>query len=99
MHPKDLVFETFRQKFGVEPAHMARAPGRVNLLGEHVDYNDGFVLPAAIDRATYVAFAPSSHGEMSVSALDFEQRAVFSARTLEAKQCLDGAALPAWARY
>ena len=41
-------------------AAVARAPGRLNLLGEHTDYNDGFVLPIAIDRATYVAVAPAA---------------------------------------
>ena len=64
-----------------------------------MDYNDGFVLPAAIDRATYVAFSPASNGHMSVWALDFAQGAVFSLRTLEAKQSLNGSALPGWAKY
>ena len=50
----------FEEKFGHKPAHITCAPGRVNLLGEHVDYNDGFVLPAAIDRATYLAFSPTN---------------------------------------
>jgi galactokinase len=52
MNMIDELTQQFRNKFGHEPAHIARAPGRVNLLGEHVDYNDGFVLPAAIDRVT-----------------------------------------------
>lgn len=47
----------FRRRFGAE-ARVSRAPGRVNLIGEHTDYNDGFVLPMAIDRMTRVAFAP-----------------------------------------
>ena len=45
MNMIDQLAETYREKFGHTPAHFARAPGRVNLLGEHVDYNDGFVLP------------------------------------------------------
>ena len=47
----DQITSRYKETFGHAPAHIARAPGRVNLLGEHVDYNDGFVLPAAIDRA------------------------------------------------
>jgi galactokinase len=50
--------ERFRGRFGRPPAHVVRAPGRVNLIGDHTDYNDGFVLPVAIDRATWVAAAP-----------------------------------------
>lgn len=89
----------FRQKFGQPPAFLARAPGRVNLLGEHVDYNDGFVLPAAIDRATYVAFRPSPNEHTVLWAADFGQQAVFSPRTLESKTQPDGSPLPDWARY
>ena len=48
----EQITNIFSETFGEKPAHLARAPGRVNLLGEHVDYNDGFVLPAAIDRST-----------------------------------------------
>lgn len=48
----------FRLAFGVEPVRFYAAPGRVNLIGEHVDYNDGFVLPCAIDRETIVAVGP-----------------------------------------
>jgi len=53
-----------RQAFGLRfpshdaPARIFRAPGRTNLIGEHTDYNDGFVFPAAIDRATWIAIAP-----------------------------------------
>lgn len=48
----------FGTAFGGEPARLWRAPGRVNLIGEHTDYNEGFVLPFAIDRATTVALVP-----------------------------------------
>ncbi|XP_052870487.1 galactokinase-like [Anopheles cruzii] len=46
--------ETFRNTFGAEPDLAACAPGRVNLIGEHVDYNDGFVLPMALQMATVI---------------------------------------------
>jgi galactokinase len=89
----------FQERFGHAPLHIARAPGRVNLLGEHVDYNDGFVLPAAIDRATYIAFSPATDGECSLWAADFDQRAVFSLKTLDDKKPSADSALRGWARY
>lgn len=49
------IRELFRQKFGAEPTVASVAPGRINLIGEHTDYNGGFVFPAAIDRLAYVA--------------------------------------------
>ncbi len=50
--------ETFRAAFGADPAGYSRGPGRANLIGEHTDYNHGFVLPFAIDREIVAAFAP-----------------------------------------
>jgi galactokinase len=47
--------ESFRQAFGHDPDFVARAPGRINLIGEHTDYNGGFVLPVAIDRTVLIA--------------------------------------------
>jgi galactokinase len=99
MHPKDFVRETYFKKFGAQPAYIARAPGRVNLLGEHVDYNDGFVLPAAIDRTTYIAFAPANSEHTTLEAADFGETAVFSLDTLATKSQTDGSAMPEWARY
>jgi galactokinase len=52
----DGIAREFTRRFGKEP-HIFSAPGRVNLIGEHTDYNDGFVLPLAIDRRTYVAYS------------------------------------------
>ncbi|PWH15104.1 MAG: galactokinase [Anaerolineae bacterium] len=99
MNLAETVNAVFQQKFGYPPLHIARAPGRVNLLGEHVDYNDGFVLPAAIDRATYLAFAPAHTEQTTVWAADFAQGAVFTPQTLAAKTQPDGSPLPDWARY
>src|ERR1039458_8485792 len=57
------MLETFRQLYGsAEGARIYRAPGRVNLIGEHTDYTLGFVLPMALDLATHVAAAPSPDG-------------------------------------
>jgi galactokinase len=55
---RDDVREAFRVRFGHRPAGVWSAPGRVNLIGEHTDYNEGFVLPFAIDRRTLVAAGP-----------------------------------------
>ena len=53
----ETVRAAFRERYGREP-RVALAPGRVNLIGEHTDYNEGFVLPAAIDRYCVIAFSP-----------------------------------------
>jgi galactokinase len=95
----DQLSSTYRTKFGHEPAHIARAPGRVNLLGEHVDYNDGFVLPAAIDRATYIAFSPSDVAHSTLVAADFNQQVSFSPETIPSKTQPDGSPLPEWGLY
>jgi galactokinase len=56
----DNLNKIFVQKYGAPPTIITRAPGRVNLIGEHTDYNDGFVLPCAISRQTMVAVRPRS---------------------------------------
>src|SRR5215207_10772586 len=91
------ITKLFSETFGGAPAHIVRAPGRVNLLGEHVDYNDGFVLPAAIDRATYIAFSATGTPLSTLVAVDMNQRASFSAQTVLLKTQADGSSLPEWA--
>ncbi len=58
LHEK--VTQAFIEKYKEPPEILIRAPGRVNLIGEHVDYNDGFVMPLAIDRAVWTALRPRS---------------------------------------
>ena len=99
MNARETAINAFRDRFSTLPRYLACAPGRVNLLGEHVDYNDGFVLPAAIDRATYIAFSPSSGEVTSLAAADFSEEAHFTADTLAAKAQPDGTPLPEWALY
>jgi len=95
----ETIKTSFRQRFGTEPAFIARAPGRVNLLGEHVDYNDGFVLPAAVDRATYVAFSSSDSDLTTLVAADFAEEAAFTLQSVSAKTNAEGLPLPEWAKY
>lgn len=61
----------FCKKYGAQP-RVFRAPGRVNLIGEHTDYNDGFVLPCALDFATYVAAAVRTDRRIHAASLNFE---------------------------
>lgn len=93
------ITNIYQQKFGDAPKHIARAPGRVNLLGEHVDYNDGFVLPAAIDRATYIAFSPTDAPHSTLIAVDFDEKIFFSPESIATKTQADGTSLPEWGLY
>ncbi|MHC4997126.1 MAG: galactokinase family protein [Planctomycetota bacterium] len=54
----EIARKVFAELHGAEPRWEVATPGRVNLIGEHVDYNDGFVLPMAIDRYTVIAAGP-----------------------------------------
>lgn len=65
MNLTDQLATLYREKFGHTPAYIAHAPGRVNLLGEHVDYNDGFVQSAVFLEASFfsgIAVALSTNG-------------------------------------
>jgi len=73
----------FTQRFGSPPSAIVRAPGRVNLIGEHTDYNDGFVLPMAIDRAIWIALRPRSDRLVAAHSLDFNESIEFDLDRLE----------------
>lgn len=70
MNIQTSIIHSFRRKFGEAPAIIVRAPGRINLIGEHTDYNEGFVLPAAIDRAVWFAVSPRDDQKIHFQALD-----------------------------
>ena len=95
----ETIIANFQECFGEAPAHVVRAPGRVNLLGEHVDYNDGFVLPIAIDREVWLAFSPSDTDQTTLRAVDMSENASFTLQTLPAKTDISGKELPTWALY
>jgi len=73
----DKIARVFRKQFGAAPTVIARAPGRVNLIGEHTDYNDGFVFPAAIDRDVYVAVRATGDDRARLFAANFRRRTEF----------------------
>lgn len=89
----------FAERFGCQPELLARAPGRVNLLGEHVDYNDGPVLPAAIDRAVYLASARHAQNVVCLVAYDLGEEVTFRLDALPDKCDENGNPLPNWALY
>ena len=69
------AINAFRQRFGCSPEWIVAAPGRVNLIGEHTDYNDGFVLPAAITRATAIAAGPRNDNRFEIFSKNFQSSA------------------------
>ncbi len=71
------IRQQFQQYFGKD-CLIAEAPGRVNLIGEHTDYNQGFVLPGAIDKKIYVALAPNPDRILNLNALQFNEQYSFS---------------------
>jgi galactokinase len=76
MEVEGQINQKYQEIFGEPPTFLVRAPGRVNLIGEHTDYNDGFVLPMAIDRAVWIALGPSDYPRVLVCSLDMDKTCV-----------------------
>ena len=74
MSLKDKTQSLFAEKFGYPATHVIQAPGRVNLIGEHTDYNDGFVLPCAIDYQTVISCAARNDRTVRVIAADYDNQ-------------------------
>lgn len=70
---KNELTRLFIDQFQVSPDVIVRSPGRVNIIGEHADYNNGFVLPAAIDKAAYIALSLREDDEIHLTAVDLKE--------------------------
>src|SRR5215216_1285677 len=70
----EILVEEFEKRYSAAP-RLFQAPGRVNLIGEHTDYNEGFVMPFAIDRRTVVAGTPRDDSTIEVYARDLDESA------------------------
>jgi galactokinase len=79
---KEKVLQDFQRNFNEEPT-IVRSPGRVNIIGEHTDYNNGFVLPAAIDKAIYVAVTPRQDDTIRLYSGEFDESFETSLGTLK----------------
>ncbi len=91
MANQQTAISAFSDHFDKDPDIVIRAPGRVNLIGEHTDYNDGFVLPMAIDRAIWIALGPRSGRRVVLHSVDFEDPTDFSVEEISH--------LPGWGEY
>jgi len=78
MNLQQQITNEFGQRFGQPPIFIVRAPGRVNLIGEHTDYNDGFVLPMTIEQSMWIALRPRDDQRVELISMDFEDLAQFS---------------------
>ena len=93
--PRERAVQGFLRAFGSEAQRVARAPARVNLIGEHTDYNEGFAMPCAIDRDTVVAAAPRDDDVVEVLACDIGE----SLGRFRVGDAADVGASPQWLRY
>ena len=91
IYPQKII-DAFQSVFGKNPTLSVRAPGRINLIGEHTDYNDGFVLPAAIDKAIYFAISPRTDRTCKLYAADLNDSYEFSLDTIQKSS-------KSWANY
>jgi len=81
MHDPEALRSLHVSRFKAEPEIFA-APGRVNLIGEHTDYAEGFVMPAAIDFATLAAISPRTDGQIAIYSENFQEERAFEAAAL-----------------
>jgi galactokinase len=103
MKPNQEVLEAVRaeffERFRESPFGIARAPGRVNLIGEHTDFNEGWVFPAAIERAVFLAFTPIAQPELEITALDLPESVSLPLPNPAQDAEEQARAYPAWARF
>ncbi len=93
--PAEAAVDAFRAVFSAKPEWTCRAPGRVNLMGGHVDYNDGLVLPAAVELEIGLAFRLRSDQMVRIHSVDFDEAAEFDIGDLAPGSVEGWAAYPA----
>jgi len=82
MKLRDKVIGEFERLFSESPTWITKSPGRVNLIGEHTDYNDGFVLPMAINYSSWIALRSRNDSRIVVTALDFDESLEFDLNSI-----------------
>jgi len=82
MKLRDKVIGEFERLFSESPTWITKSPGRVNLIGEHTDYNDGFVLPMAINYSSWIALRSRNDSRIIVTALDFDESLEFDLNSI-----------------
>ena len=88
-----MPVKEFIERYGDGPVGLARAPGRVNLIGEHTDYNGGYVMPMAIDRDMRIAFRPADDDVIEIVSLDMNETVSVPINAI------DPGRIPDWAKY
>ena len=83
MELKQKIISAFQKEFNQLPTFIVRAPGRVNIIGEHTDYNDGFVLPMTIDRSVWIALRPRKDQKILLTSLNLPDSTEFSLDKIE----------------
>src|SRR5688500_17170523 len=71
------VQRLFKEKFGYTPTHTVKAPGRLELLCNHTDYNDGLVMSLAVDKYLFIAASPRTDGKIELVSTAFPERETF----------------------
>ena len=82
----ETIIEQFQGRYGTEPEAIAIAPGRVNLIGEHTDYNDGFVLPVALQRDVRIILKQRDDQKIRLYSTDYDSDIVFDLNSFEATE-------------
>ncbi len=88
---REKLINVYLEKFGTTPV-IIRSPGRINIIGEHTDYNEGFVLPAAIDKAVYMAIDKRLDDEVHLLAMDFDETFIGNITSIQKTNSI-------WANY
>src|SRR5687768_3593898 len=78
-----MIRKIFTEQFNGQPTVQVKSPGRINVIGEHTDYNEGFVLPAAIDKYGHVAVSQRKDDVISLYSIEFKER--FDAKIADIK--------------